>query len=481
MSILVRRSCATLVALAVAGSLLVARAHAADTPPPPLDKQLRAEIIDGTCAELERTYVEADTAKLIANVLRKKLKAGAYDRFTDRNEFAQAVTTDLRSLNGDLHLTLRPGGAGAHAGGPTIVIRGAPGPGGGAPVIAQGGAPPGGPVVERRVAGGPGGPGGAGGRPIPGMPDAREHNFGLEHAEILPGNIGYLEVTGFNEAEGMEDAMVGALKFLERTDAMIIDVRRNGGGSGRMSHMLFSHFLPADSIPTIRVTSRATSEPTLMRSLVDVPGPRRPDVPLYVLTSRRTGSAAEEFSFVLHNLKRATLVGERTAGAGHMVNFADVPHDFVLGVSITRVADPRTGLEWEAVGVPVDKAVDADRALVVAQQEALKLLASRATEPDRKRRLEWAADWVTAGDRPQPVGETMSRLAGSFEQDREVAVQDGKLVYRRGTMSEVLRPLGDDRYMLTPEARIVFDTGTPAPGFAIERLDGSRTQVARRK
>src|SRR5262249_8376863 len=185
--------------------------------------------------------------------------------------------------------------------------------------------------------------------------------------------------------------MAAALRFLERTDAMIIDVRRNPGGSGVMSHLLFSHFLPAESVPTIRVKSRAAPEPEIRHSVVDVPGPRRPQVPLYVLTSRRTGSAAEEFSFVLHNLHRATLVGERTAGAGHMVNFVDVPQGFVLGVSITRVSDPKTGAEWEAVGVPVDKAVDADRALTVAQQDALHLLPDRAPDPDRTRRLQWSA------------------------------------------------------------------------------------------
>jgi hypothetical protein len=202
-------------------------------------------------------------------------------------------------------------------------------------------------------------------------------------------------------------------------------------------------------------------------------------VPLYVLTSRRTGSAAEEFSFVLHNLKRATLVGERTAGAGHMVDFVDVPDGFTLGVSITRVSDPRTGAEWEAVGVPVDKAVDADRALSVAQQDALHLLADRATDPEQKRRLQWSADWVAANDAPQPSASEQSRLAGQFAEDRQVAVQDGKLVYRRGSMSEVLRPVGNDGYMLMPDARIVFDSGSPAPGFTIERLDGTRTKVAR--
>jgi C-terminal processing protease CtpA/Prc len=165
---------------------------------------------------------------------------------------------------------------------------------------------------------------------------------------------------------------------------------------------------------------------------------------------------------VLHNLKRATLVGERTAGAGHMVDFVDVPGGFTLGVSITRVSDPRTGAEWEAVGVPVDKAVDADRALSVAQQDALHLLADRATDPEQKRRLQWSADWVAANDAPQPSASEQSRLAGQFAEDREV-----------------LRPVGNDGYMLMPDARIVFDSGSPAPGFTIERLDGTRTKVAR--
>jgi hypothetical protein len=462
----------SLVAVILAVSCLAPASRAADAPPP-LDKKLRSEIIAGTCTELERTYVEADTAKLIANVLRKRHKSGAYDKLTDRNEFAQAVTTDLRSLNGDLHLSLRPGSVGAGAVGGPVIVRRVVGDTTGAGATAGGGQP----VIVRRTS--PGGPGGSGGRSIPGLPDAREHNFGLERAEILPGNVGYLEVTGFNEGDGFEDAMAAALRFLERTDAMIIDVRRNPGGSGNMSHMLFSHFLPADSIPTILVKSRATPGPELRRSYVDVPGPRRPDVPLYVLTSRRTGSAAEEFSFVLHNLKRATLVGERTAGAGHMVNFVDVPDGFMLGVSITRVSDPRTGAEWEAVGVPVDEAVAADRALTVAQQLALHLLSDRATDPERKRALQWSADWVAANDAPQPAAAEQSRLAGLFDEGREVAVQDGKLVYRRGSMSEVLRPLANDRYMLMPEARIVFDAGSPAPGFTIERLDGTKTKVAR--
>jgi hypothetical protein len=132
------------------------------------------------------------------------------------------------------------------------------------------------------------------------------------------------------------------------------------------------------------------------------------------------------------------------------------------------------------VGVAVDRDVEAQRALAVAHEEALTLLASRATDPERKRKLEWAADWVRASGRPQPEAAEQARLAGAFSEDREIAVKDGKLVYHRGPFSETLQPLGDARYMLAPETRLVFESGAPSPGFTIERLDGSRTQVVRR-
>ena len=111
---------AVLIAAACLASALNARAADA---PPPLDKKLRQEIIEGTCAQLESTYVEADTAKMIANALRKKLKSGGYDKYTDRNEFGLAVTKDLRSLNGDLHLSLRPGSTSAGGSGAPVIVR----------------------------------------------------------------------------------------------------------------------------------------------------------------------------------------------------------------------------------------------------------------------------------------------------------------------------------------------------------------------
>ena len=97
----------------------------------------------------------------------------------------------------------------------------------------------------------------------------------------------------FSGAPGYQPILAAALKTLENTDALIIDVRRNGGGSSEMSHMLFSHFLPAQPQNTIRVYSRSSNNTTMRQSIAEVVGPRRTDVPLYVLTSQGTASAAE--------------------------------------------------------------------------------------------------------------------------------------------------------------------------------------------
>src|SRR6185503_2257548 len=97
---------------------------------------------------------------------------------------------------------------------------------------------------------------------------------------------------------------------------MVIDVRYVPGGDVRMVDLLASYFFDK-VVPTLATYFRPRNE-TLQRStLASVPGRRRPDIPVYVLTSRDTGSAAEDFVFLMRQTGRATLVGDRTAGAGH--------------------------------------------------------------------------------------------------------------------------------------------------------------------
>ena len=396
----------------------------------------RGEIVKAAATTLAENYVDEQTGRIIGDLLKKQLQAGAYDSLDNPAQFAEAVTRDLQRTNGDLHLTLRFS--------PTPAPQGA-----------------------RR-----------GFDPFAG---ARQRNFGLTRAEILSGNIGYLEFTGFLQANGWEEALVDALRFLSRTDAVIIDVRRNPGGSGNMGDLLASHFLGTTPVPMLTIKSRRTPEPMIVSSRAEVPGPRRPDVPLYILTSQGTGSAAEAFTFVLKNQRRATVVGTRTAGAGHSVGFAPAGYGFTLGFSITNVSDPATGLEWERVGVQPDVAVAAEQALVEAHLAALRTLRAAAKEPPQSQVLDRLIATVDASRRPQPADAgRMARFAGTYE-GRAVTVTDGRVAFGRnaGAQKEELTHRGGTRFALGA-TQYLFEEKDGTVTLTVESADGTRVVLPRR-
>ena len=443
----------------------VAQRPAGATAPTALDAKARAEVIDSIAAYMERSYVSRDTARLIGRALRTRAGSGAYDAAASPARFAELVTTDMRSVNDDLHLSLRfaPGDA------PNMRR---PGPNGvdlefGGPDGDETPPPPPTPEEVRRD---------------PFLRNATRQNYGLTRVEILPGNVGYLEISGFMGAPGADVAIGHAMRFLAGTDAVIIDVRRNGGGSSEMSHMVFSHFLADSAIPTIRVVNPAAQRSVEQRSYRRIPGPRRPDVPLYVLTSRRTASAAEEFSFVLKNLGRAVIVGDRTAGAGHMVSAFNAGHGFIVSVSFTRVTDPRSGKEWERVGVQPELVVDREVALQAAHAAALRRVAERTDDARVKRSVLRIAEGAEASVRPVAVDAArLARFAGKYEGGREVTFRDGALLYypRVGVLAERLIPLGNDSFALLGDARVLFTGEGGATRLVTETADGTRLSYAR--
>ena len=244
-----------------------------------------------------------------------------------------------------------------------------------------------------------------------------------------------------------------------------------------MSHFIFSHFLGAEPVKTITVKRRAPAAPVVRQSLASVPGPRRTDVPLYLLTSQNTASAAEEFTFVLKNQKRVTVAGSRTAGAGHMVNRLSSGHGFSVGISITRVSDPVTGQEWEGAGVQPDIVVPADRALLEAHAEAVRRLA--VTDPDSSR-LNRLLVTLNAKRTPAAVDPArLARFAGTYE-GRQVALSGSHLTYARrvGGLGEELVPLGENRFGLGATQFEFLETGGQV-SLVIEQANGTRLTLKR--
>jgi len=430
----VRYSVALITALFVASVNARAQMPSAGSAstPPRLTATVRRAVVDTLAARLERHYVDADTAVLIASRMQSRLAAGAYGTITSPARFAEALTIDMRSVNGDRHLNvtynpenpgMRPGPQGIRMGGPPPT-------------------PPGGPP-----------------RTGPAADAARRINYSLGRVDVLPGNVGYLDIRGFSGAPEVAGAIKSALEYLQGTDAIIFDLRRNGGGSPFSVNLIISHFTTGDTMPSLTVKNRSGNETFTRYTLATVPGPRRPTVPLYVLTSGATASAGEDFTFVLKNMHRATIVGGTTAGAGHNNANVDLGGGFNASISFTRVMDPKTGAEWERVGVTPDVPVDQARALDVAHALALKTIAEREQDARRRRVLELTREGIEAQTSPRTVAaSTLAGYAGEYEGGRTVAIDGGRLTYsgRPGAPPEPLVTLTDSTFAFGA-VRISFD------------------------
>jgi hypothetical protein len=289
--------------------------------------------------EIERRYVDASLGRRVAERLRAAVRAGAYPAGTTGGDLAKRLTTELRDVTADGHLG--------------VEFTATPLPEEDTAARAE---------MDRR--------------------DRDEYygprlNFGFRRAELLEGNIGYLDLTVFAPLDWGGETATATMTFLARADALVIDLRRNGGGHGEMAQWLASYLLGPEPRPLSGVYSRERDATAQTWSLPYVPGARfGPAKPVYVLTSRRTFSAAEGFAYDLQALGRVTVVGERTGGGAHPYENVKLDAHFVLWLPMARSVNPITGTNWTG-GVRPDVDVKADDALETALRLARERISKR--------------------------------------------------------------------------------------------------------
>jgi hypothetical protein len=214
-------------------------------------------------------------------------------------------------------------------------------------------------------------------------------------------------------------------------------------------------------------------------TLKELPGKRRPDVPLWILAGPDTGSACESFAYTLQKHGRASIVGARTAGAGYNNVLVPVGDGFTLSVSVAKPIHPKTGGGWEGTGVAPDVPAPAGRALSTAHREALKALLFSVTPP-RRLVLEWALEANRARENGGAPTVPLAAYSGSYGA-REVTVADGRLFYRSasGRLFGPLLPVARDAFLLPDQIRIQFERGRDGSvtAFALDRPDGNRERI----
>ncbi|MDQ3245779.1 MAG: S41 family peptidase, partial [Pseudomonadota bacterium] len=161
-------------------------------------------------------------------------------------------------------------------------------------------------------------------------------------------------------------------------DALIVDLRENGGGDPGMVALAVSYLVPDDTqINGFR--RRGQSVDRQIWALPYVPGGRWSiDKPLYVLTSKDTASGAEEFAYDIQQLKRGTVVGEPTWGGANPGDFLPIDQHFAIFVPTGAAVNPISKTNWEGVGVKPDVPVVGAAALDTAHRLAVQKLLTSA-------------------------------------------------------------------------------------------------------
>jgi len=317
-----------------------------------LDAASRRVVIHGVLARLRATYLYRETAAAMDQAIRARARRGEYDRITSARAFADSLTTHLRAVSRDRHVrvqfspTARSSWpwrrSGTHDSFDSSYARG------------------------------------------------RRARFGFGRVDRLAGNVGYVEIRSFGfEPELAEAAVAQVMKRLARTDALIVDLRRNGGGSPRLVTLASSYFLGPDSIhlATLQWPRRGRVERVYTRGAV-LGGRYGSEKPVYVLTSQSTFSAAESFAYGLQALGRAVIVGDTTGGGAYVGGMHRVTDHFGVWVSAGRPVNPVTRRNWERVGVRPDVPVLAEQALTAAHSLALRTLLEREPDAERRKALE---------------------------------------------------------------------------------------------
>lgn len=275
-------------------------------------------------------------------------------------------------------------------------------------------------------------------------------NFGLQKIEILPGNIGYIKINKFQNLDDVMPTAAGAMGFLRNTDAIIFDLRNNGGGDGRTGKFFLDYF--------VLDTSRSRLFDSLPpQSLINFPE----DVQLCVLIGKGTFSAAEGFTKDVLSHQRGIAIGEQTKGGGH--SGGSVPlYDGFLVFLPTEVSSS----EIEGKGITPTISVDERDALIHAQEHILRVLQTKASTSEEKDGYNWFLESLIAESGKIVVQKKILKsYTGKFQGENEIFLKDTDLYLKKGEHLFKLLPISDHYFIISDfddfgkgNARIRFES-----------------------
>lgn len=314
------------------GKMIVAAQGTAQKADMTINDSMKTEVLEVLFKELNNRYVFPETAKKMEADIRARMKNKEYDSITSAREFSQKITEDLRGISHDKHL-------GLHFTAKPI------------------------PVEDSQE---------------PTQMQTREleymlkiNNYGFARAENLPGNVGYVDLRGFVYPQYATETLTAAMNFVSNSDALIFDLRQNGGGEPEMVALICSYLFDAP-VHLNDIYNRETGKTHEFWTQKTVAGKKFLNKNVYILTSAQTFSAAEEFANNLKVLKRAVIVGETTGGGANPGRMMRIAEHFWAYIPNERAINPVTKTNWEGTGVEPDVKVSQKLAMKTAYLLELK-------------------------------------------------------------------------------------------------------------
>lgn len=354
------------------------------------DNAITSEIlIDSLTNALDRIYIFPEKSKLMGDHLKRLSKKGEYKNINDPELLAERISRDIQAVHRDGHLRIHydPEFSARIQKAPQLEL----------PQDRQ-------EEVNR----------------------AKAENFSFKKLEILNGNIGYIQFQGFiGFIEEAKPTITAAFRFLSNTNAIIVDLRKNGGGSPWMVKQIASYFYQ-ERTRLNDIYERRNNKTMEFYAEPEAAENMRLAMPVYILTSKNTFSAAEDFTYAMQVNKRAMIIGDTTGGGAHPTGPVNIGQGFVVDIPFARSINHITKTDWEGTGVLPDVPVAADQALVTAQKLALEAQLTKAKTPEQKKQIGWLIEALNVHDYDNTVNvQALKKYTGVYGQF-SISIKEGQ-------------------------------------------------------
>lgn len=404
-------------------SLLFGGAYLSYSQDVKISKSTLETVVADIAQQLKSDYVFPEVADKMASHITQNLKNGTYDGLSEAHEISARLTKDLYAISNDNHIRVKydlemnkdlQGGSSNQDYAPEVLEKW---------------------ENEEKV-----------------------KNYRFSKVEILDGNIGVITLNGFSnfiaEAGKVADA---AMAYVSNSDAIIFDLRSNPGGSPEMIKHLTSYLFKE---PThlnsfyFRIEDKTTETWTTK----EVNGKKMDQTPVYILISSQSFSAAEEFTYNLKHLNRATVVGEPSGGGANPGEFTTIDEGFVMFIPTGRAVNPITKTNWEGKGVIAHIQVPKEKALDVAHLDALKAISKTATEKEKEYLDLLIANKTALAENITLSIDDLKKYTGDYgiEKIRTISIEKESLYIASSGRSMQLKPIGDDLFVTDSNIRIQF-------------------------